>query len=165
MIKIRTSYSSLYSVQWSSLWTSEGFEMVPVHPSPVWFLRSWQQLQHSVSGLEAWDVSCPVLRIRNQVSVRERVEDKETILLLPDPLQKSGDGRHGQSFCGQRTEAEVELKTTGWLRKGGNKQTNKQNQLNGYLSVLHKVFPPLKLFHILSELGLCVMNVHEAWWW
>lgn len=72
---------------------------------------------HSVSGLQASDIPSPVLRIRDLGSVRERVEDKETVLLLSDPLQQLGEGRQGQSFRGQRTEAEVELEAAGGLRR------------------------------------------------
>jgi len=50
-------------------------------------------------------------------SVRERTQDEEAILLLPDPLQQLGDGRDGHGLGPQRTEAEVQLEATCHLQE------------------------------------------------
>lgn len=50
-------------------------------------------------------------------SVRERTQDEEAILLLPDPLQQFVDSRDGQGLRPQRTEAEVELEAACHLQE------------------------------------------------
>lgn len=50
-------------------------------------------------------------------SVRQWTQDEESILLLPDPLEKSADSRHSQCLGGHGAEAEVELKAVGHLQR------------------------------------------------
>lgn len=54
--------------------------------------------------------------VGSKSSVRQRAQDEEAILLLPDPLQQLVDGRDGYCLGPQRTEAEVELKAICHLR-------------------------------------------------
>lgn len=53
----------------------------------------------------------------SRTSVRQWTQDEESILLLPDPLEKSVDSRHSQRLGGHRAEAEVELEAVGHLQR------------------------------------------------
>lgn len=70
----------------------------------------------------------------SQNSVRQGTQDEESILLLPDPLEKFIDSRHGQRFGGQRAEAEVELEAVGHLqRETGHKRRKLQIKSNVFI--------------------------------